>query len=313
MKVTVVTPRELGAGEVRRWSEIQRSDDVYASPCLSPYFTRAIAAKRDDIFVAVLEDGNRTVGFFPFQRNARGEANAGKQRMADYEAVVVDGDAEWTAVELLRGCGLAAWNYEAMIGGQRQFSAYHREVTRSAIVDLREGFEAYAKSVRRRGSRLWKRLNGQRKAMERQYGPMRYEHQATAPEGLAWLKEYKSAHYLRTGKPDHFQTPWVAAMVDQVYRTQEADFAGTLSLLYAGERIVAGHLGTRTRTVWHYWLPCYDRGMARYSPGSLLLMEMAKAAEGIRYLDLGGGSEEYKQRFCNGWIAMAAGSVVVGG
>src|SRR5204863_4610170 len=107
-------------------------------------------------------------------------------------------------------------------------------------------------------------------------------------------------------------TPWIAAVVERVRGTQDADFAGLLSVLYSGDQIVAAHLGARSRSVWHYWLPCYDRRLAKYSPGSLLLIEMAKSAEsiGMRYIDLGQGLEEYKLRFMNGSIGIAAGSIV---
>ncbi len=268
---------------------------------------------RDDIFVGVLEEANRTTGFFPFHRNSIGGAAASKQRMADYEAVIVRTDAEWTAEELLRGCGLVGWEFETLIASQAQLRPYHRETFTSPILDLSGGFEAYQEDIRGSGSRLLNKLAWQRRALERDHGPVRYEPHVADAAALEWLMRCKSAQYRRTGFTDHFATPRMAAVVKRVHGTQDPDFAGRLSVLYAGDQIVAAHLGARSRSVWHYWLPCYERRLATYSPGSLLLIEMAKSAEsvGIRYIDLGQGLEEYKRRFMNGAIGIAAGSIVL--
>ena len=88
-------------------------------------------------------------------------------------------------------------------------------------------------------------------------------------------------------------------------------FAGMLSLLYAGKRLVAGHFGMRGRFAWHYWFPAYDPEMAKYSPGLILLLKMAEHAPslGVRTIDLGLGMSLYKQRLMNASVPLAGGSV----
>jgi CelD/BcsL family acetyltransferase involved in cellulose biosynthesis len=313
MKVSVARPGDLGAAEQRLWSEIQRSDSCYASPCLAPQFTRAAAAALDDVFVGVMEDGGRTIGFFPFQRNARGEAEAGRHRMTDYEAVVARRDCEWSAEELLRRCRLAAWTFESLLVSNRQFHRYHRETYCSPVLDLSRGFDGYLDALRRPGSRLLKHLAGQRRALERDHGPLRFDLHDGGTRAFEWLKQQKAAHYRRTGLPVRFEIAWVNSMLAQIHATQDPDFAGTLSLLYAGDQMVAGHFGVRSLTAWHYWFPTYDRRFARYSPGSLLLLDMARVAPalGIRYIDLGRGAEAYKSKFMTGGIPIASGSIIV--
>jgi CelD/BcsL family acetyltransferase involved in cellulose biosynthesis len=313
MKVSVLNARELGHAERQLWSRIQHSDPSYASPCLSPHFTCAASTRRDDIFIGILETANRPVGFFPFVRNQGNCAEASKQRMADYEGVIVRMDAEWTAEDLLRGCGLSGWEFEALIGSHAQLQPYRHKIHSSPILDLSNGFERYKIDLRSRGSGLLKKLDRQREALERAHGPIRFEPHVAADSALRWLMCCKSQHYLRTGFPDHFATPWVAAFAECVHSTQEPDFAGTLSVLYAGGQIVAAHLGARSRSVWHCWLPCYDRRFSKFSPGSLLLIEMARRAEalGMRYIDLSQGVEAYKLRFMNGSVVIAAGSIAL--
>jgi CelD/BcsL family acetyltransferase involved in cellulose biosynthesis len=84
-----------------------------------------------------------------------------------------------------------------------------------------------------------------------------------------------------------------------------------LSLLYAGERLLASHFGIRGRTVWHYWFPTYDPLMARYSPGLILLLKMAEHAPslGVCTIDLGKGMSLYKERLMNTSVSLAHGSV----
>lgn len=61
----------------------------------------------------------------------------------------------------------------------------------------------------------------------------------------------------------------------------------------------------------HSWFPGYDREFSNYSPGSLLLYEMARlgAAAGITKIDLGKGAERYKLAFANGRPLLAEGAV----
>ncbi len=56
-------------------------------------------------------------------------------------------------------------------------------------------------------------------------------------------------------------------------------------------------LGLASTRAWHAWRIAYDRTLGRYSPGLQLLTGMAESArdEGREFLELGRGSEEYKQ------------------
>ena len=294
----MVRPDELGAPELRSWEEIQASDPAYASPVFSPQFTLAAGAALDNVFVGVIDDG-----FFPFQRTANGEAAPGRFRMADYEGVVAGSHAEWSAADLLRGCGLSGWEFESLIVANRPFHIYHRETYGSPVLDLGGGFDAYRAKLR---GRTLKHLESQRRALERDHGPLRFELHNPSAQAWAWWKQQKTARYLRAGFPVAFEKPWVNAMLERI--------DGTLSLLYAGDRMVAAHLGLRSATVWHYWFPAYDRSFARYSPGTLLLLEMARAAPGlgIRYIDLGRGDEDYKTRFATARVPIARGAIRVG-
>jgi CelD/BcsL family acetyltransferase involved in cellulose biosynthesis len=84
-----------------------------------------------------------------------------------------------------------------------------------------------------------------------------------------------------------------------------------LSALYFGEQLGALHLGLRSQGVLHYWLPAYDPLLARYSPGTILLLALARNAPalGLHTIDLGKGDEPYKARLMSGSTPLAEGFV----
>jgi CelD/BcsL family acetyltransferase involved in cellulose biosynthesis len=90
-----------------------------------------------------------------------------------------------------------------------------------------------------------------------------------------------------------------------------AGFAGILSALYVEDTLLAAHMGMRSERVWHYWFPAFNKAYAKYSPGLLLLLEMARAAPamGIATIDLGAGTESYKARMGSGSIRVARGEI----
>lgn len=316
MKIRTVSGGELSRSEKQIWSAIQWAGDrSFSSPYLCPEFTEAVAAARDDVYVGILEDGNHIVGFFPFHVEKPGVAGPAIERLADYEGVIADPEAQWTGEELLRGCGLREWRFEVLIRSQAQFHAHHRKHLHSPIMDMKRGFAGYAADISKSGSELIGKIAAQRRRLERDHGLVRYEAHVPNITILAWLMMCKSQQYRRTGARDHFEKPWFRKVLERVHAAQEENFAGMLSVLYAGEQVVAAHLGLRSRRAWHYWFPCYDRGFEKYSPGSILLMEMAKSAEslGLRHIDLGRGLQDYKLRFQNDGIALAAGLVTVEG
>jgi CelD/BcsL family acetyltransferase involved in cellulose biosynthesis len=278
---------------------------VYASPFFCPQFTLASAADREDIFVAVLEQGNRTEGFFPFQANASGGAEPAARRMSDYEGVIVRSGAVWTAQALLRGCALVRWDFRFLIASQTEFHPYHEAQWTSPVIDTGRGLP----------SRISQKLKKQFRALGRDRGPVRFVAHVADPEALNALLRCKGAQYSRTGLRDGFPEPWAATVFRRIHATQDADFAGTLSVLYAGDRAIAHALGMQSRNVWHYWINCFDRDYAKYSPGLLLLAEMAGNARsaGLAYIDLGPGDEPYKLRLMNSGIPIARGAVVLSG
>jgi CelD/BcsL family acetyltransferase involved in cellulose biosynthesis len=313
MRIELVRAREISPELRAQWGRAQSSRSEFASPFFSPLFTEAVGALREDIFVGVLESG-KEIGFFPFELLSPGIGRPPGGRVCDYQAVISSHGLGWTVDELLQGCGLIRYNYKRLLDCQPQFRSFHQARSVSALIDLQKGFEAYTADRTAAGSEVVKKVTVYRKKLERDHGPLRLETRSVDPKALDWLFAGKSAQYLRTGHEDQFHVvPWLKSFLRNVCATGTADFGGMLSVLWAGERIAAAHLGLRAKHVLHYWFPCYDITLKDYSPGLVLLMELAHNAAGcgISVIDLGRADAPYKQRFMSAGIAIAEGAVVV--
>ena len=305
MVIRVLDARRLPASVVDEWSGRRRAEPTLAGPFCAPEFTQLVAAARDDVRVAVLG----AEGLFPFQRGRLGVGLPVGSRLSDHHGLVADPELAVDVRALLRACGLSAWEFDGLAAAQRAFAPYHRALRTSPTIELGEGWAAYAESRSAAGSTIL--ADGARKArrLERRAGPLRFEAHDPDPRLLELLVRWKSAQYERTGAVDVFGYPWVVDVVRRLHAADGEDFAGMLSVLYAGDDPVALHLGPRSASVWHWWLPAYDPAHGKDSPGTILLERMARAAPdlGLTTIDLGKGDALYKSRFANGGVELATG------
>jgi CelD/BcsL family acetyltransferase involved in cellulose biosynthesis len=309
MKVSVVRPDELGAGELAAWRAMQRATPAFENAFLSPAFAVAAGRVRPSARVAVLEDGGDIVGFFPFERGRFRVGRPIAAGVADAQAVVHAPSLEWNAQELLEGCGLQVWEFDHLVSGQ--LAAAGRNVVRrsAASVDLSQGYEAYVAERLRASRKVLRSTFYKQRKLERDLGATHFEFDSRDERALEVLLGWKSAQYRRTGHRDTLATEWVRRLIWDLFRARTDGCAGTLSVLYLGERVISAHFGLRCDSVLSCWFPAYDVGLARYSPGLTLHLSMAEAAaaDGIRYLDLGKGDEEYKSSLKTGDVPVGEG------
>jgi len=311
MQVSLIPGRSLDATLVSRWRELQSANPELASPFFAPEFTQAVAAARDDVEVAVIEDGGKPVAFFPFQREGGSVGKPVGEVLSDYHGLICAPGFECDPRGLVRKCGLIAWDFDHLLGSQTCFSPFHQHLEPSPQMDLSRGYEAYAAERRAAGSEQIKKCGNLMRRIEKEIGPLRFIAHSTDPVLLQQTLAWKTRQYLEGGKRDLFALGWTRAVVERIHATQTDNLAGMLSLLYAGDRLVAGHFGMRSRAVWHYWFPAYDAALAKYSPGLILLLKMAEQAPlfVIRTIDLGKGMGLYKERLMSGAVTVASGSV----
>jgi CelD/BcsL family acetyltransferase involved in cellulose biosynthesis len=305
MEISPLPVRSLTTELTDAWIALQGSNPELASPCFSPCFAITLAEFLDDVHVGILRNEGKVVGFFPFRS---GRYGMGKPLdMCDYEGVVCAPGLEWSPEQLLRACRLRSWDFGHLLASQTSFAKFHRASTESPVIDLSQGYEAYVRENRAAGSEQIKKAGNLERRLEREVGPLRFEAQNASPAILGQLLQWADEKRNRS-RPEQ---DWTLNFLQRLLATSTDTFSGMLSVLYAGEHRVAAHFGMRSRHVWHYWFPAYSGKFEKYSPGIILLLKMAQAAEalGLRIIDLGKGHQPYKQRLMNRAIPLAEGFV----
>jgi len=311
MQITLIPGRELGRDLVDRWTELQRSNPLLISPFFAPEFTSVVAAARNDVEIALIQEGGEVVGFFPFQRESKTIGRAVGHPLSDYHGVVCASELVFDPLELLRACKLVAWDFDHLLVSQRSFQPFHQFREFSPIIDLSEGFDRYLEERKSSGSGLRRPLQFMRK-LEREVGPLRFEKHVKDIAVLHWIMDKKSEQYNQSlSQADLFAQEWIRNTVETIFQIQTPEFGGMLSVLNAGSERIAALLNIRSSNVWHGWFLGFEDRFASYSPGFLLWLKMAECASrlGIGYLDFGKGDQLYKKRLMNASIPLACGSV----
>lgn len=312
MRFEVIRPDEITPALAARWRALQQADIVLQSPFFTPEFTRAVGRHRADLRVAVIERDGEVAGFLPFHRKRLGVGSPVGGQVCDYQGPVAAPDVALDPATLLRGAGLVAYDYNHAPRTGRLFREGAYAVSASPVIDLSDGFEAWREHRKRATGKAITQLERKRRKMERELGPLQYTHNDTDPEVWRTLLDWKSASLAAQGTRPVMRVPWVGALLETIRDWQSADFAGVLSSLRAGDRLIAVHFGMRSGGVWHWWFPTYDSTLTKHSPGLALLYDCVRWMDGyarLRRLDLGRGTQLFKQQFANAEVLLCEGSL----
>jgi len=316
MNTRVISADRLTTDQIRTWSCAQRADGAVSSPFFRPEFTQAVAAVRDNVEVAVLEEAGRPVGFFPFQR-IRGGVLSGDwgtpvaEGMCDIHGMIVREGVESSAEQLVRDCGLLAWRFDNVIASQTPFQPYHWIRWNMPYMHLADGLDGYLRTPGKGNSSYVRRVLRNRRKIEREVAPLRFVPHTTDRQVLRTLIDWKVQQYRRLGTVNCLSPAWRIELIESLLAIQGEAFSPMLSALYAGDHLAAILLSLRSYGTLHGWYCAYNRDLRRYSPGIILLLEIAKAAPklGLSRLNLGRGHEPYKLKMMSGWTAVAEGAV----
>lgn len=310
MNVRVVKPPELAPDDIERWKEFQRQDSVLGSPFFCTGYIQAVSDVQPGVRVGIIERDGDIVGYFPFQRAARNIAHPVGLRLCDFSGPILRNTDPWDPESAVRSCGLSGWHFQNIVRSEtmRRYEWTHLE---SPYLDLTGGFEQYRLERTGAGSAIFQEVARKSRKLQREVGPLRFEFHTNDESVFDLLLKWKADQRAQTKTFNMLSMNWAQALLRRIRAIQTNEFAGVLSALYAGDQLAAVHMGMRSRNVLHYWIPTYSSALGKYSPGSILLLEVARAASGIGVtrLDLGTGDEAYKARFKSGALTLGFGSV----
>lgn len=314
MRVEIVSPKELDAELIGCWRNFQSSSAGLRTPFFSPEFTLAVGGARQDAAVAIIENDGVVQGFFPFHRCAGRVAKPIGGQIADYHGIihaptfVPDGPA------LLKACGLTAYDFNhapltqtALVAGCYHFSS-------SPHIDLSQGYDAYAADRPKAWAEAMRHVRRRRRKIEREIGPMRFEYHSPSDDIYRSHVKMRNHLYERANVKSLLGcNSWIDRTLAAIRMTNHLHFAGLMTALYAGDRLIAAHFGMRSKDVWHWWFSSYDTELANYGPGIMLILEAARHAPtvGLSLIDFGRGDSPYKLLLSNGATRLCEGSIEV--
>jgi CelD/BcsL family acetyltransferase involved in cellulose biosynthesis len=166
--------------------------------------------------------------------------------------------------------------------------------------DLAAGWEAYVAERDRAEHKFFKDKRRARRALEREFGPTRLRMDRGGREHLDRIVALKRDQYRRTGQHDVFACGWTRELLELLLG-EDGDFGGRISLLEAGDEIVALEYSLVAAERRHFWFPTFEPRAARHSPGVLLTLDSleAGARAGLSWFDFGLSGEPYKKYFAN--------------
>src|SRR5262249_21162452 len=95
-------------------------------------------------------------GFFPHQRHALGIGRPIGAGLTDCQGLIAPPGLELDPRALLQACRLSVWEFDHLLAEQSAFAPYHAQTRVEPVMDLRDGFEAYAENARRQAPKTVK-------------------------------------------------------------------------------------------------------------------------------------------------------------
>ena len=325
LEAEVLTPSHLDDADRAAWTHMLAATPDLRRAFFAPGFALACERAGYRVRVGVLRQGGATRGFLPFQfasswHERLGLAERVGDGLCDNAGLIAEPGFTIDPIALLRRCGINRLFITHLAENQEAFGLTAEAHEVGHRIDLPDGSAAYfaALAAGRRGfvQDTQRRL----RRAERDHGALRFACD-TRPElsAVRGLIARKRDQFRRTGAEDMFDDRRRQRLIEALLADSTPDCRPVMTMLFAGERLLASHLGLLHHDVLSYWFPVYDPEAQKVSPGRLLLWHTLQQAEalGLRLIDRGAGDSEAKRDFSTattrfGCAAWSAGTLRAG-
>jgi CelD/BcsL family acetyltransferase involved in cellulose biosynthesis len=325
VRIDVLRPGELCASAIQTWRALQSAGRGWDSPFLSPCWARSVEASHGvrksgggDVRIVMLSEGGKPVAFLPAQVG-RVTALAAGGAMTDYEGFVGDPGPDFDVVELVRALGVSRYDFSHVPAEQTPFAPYARGQSVSWVVDIADGYAAYAEQ-RRASASVLKEIDRKRRKVERELGPTRFTARSTSRADYDRLIELKRAQYRATGQTDVLAAAWTRTLLEQLSTLDQTGVCGALFTLHIGDQLAATQFHLMGETTIHTWMVAHEPELERYSPGLMLFQDILKWMDDQPFdrLDFGYGDYRFKRELSNlqrplmhGFVGVASAAALV--
>lgn len=310
--ISVLSADQLSESDVARWKEILSASPHLDSPYFQPEFTLAVAKVRHDVEVAVLRDQGAICGFFPYQRGRFGAGSPIGGRLSDFHGLIAEPKQPFSFFDVIQGCGLRTFPFDHLLVQAPSRLVPQSHVCGSPYLNMPDGYETYFKTQKHYSKHLSQYVR-KRNKIQREHGECITNFDNRSETDFQQLLEWKISQYHRTGAFNPFRFQWPLELLRDIWSMRSESFRGVLSTIHIGEKLLAAHFGMMSHGTLHYWFPAYNPEYQKYSPGNLMLLEIAEEANkrGVHKIDLGKGTESYKLCFGSAQTLVAEGCVRV--
>ncbi|MEM7452776.1 MAG: GNAT family N-acetyltransferase [Planctomycetota bacterium] len=298
---------EITADERAVWRKLAGRADPFESPLLHPEYVEALDAVRNDVRIGLVEKNEKLIGLLPFHLSEKNRGAPTGGEVSDLHAFLTTG-ASTDFRDWIRGFGLKRFDFDHLVGQVPDRYVFRRDPW--FRINLTEGFSPYVGDLGQ-SSNILSQARRNRRRLEKSFGRVQLTWDSYDPEILDSLKLWKSDELDARGYSNPFRLPWVHGLITGLMKEASKHCHGLLSCMHAGEEVISIHFGIANRKTLVSWLPCINPVFARYSPGNLLLLELAREASNrdLKMIDLGRGENQTKLRLANDVSTMAIGSV----
>ena len=306
---------DLKRPEISRWHEIVDGRPEFRSPFLQFEYAREVGLSCPGVRVGVIGSGETPAGFWPLQEESRSRiAIPVGGPLNGLQGLLADPGLAVQPCRLLSEAGLSGWKFSHQLPEQAEFAPYAFESLESPLIDVSQGFAPYLEERLSRGHTNRNITNTQRKKrrLARDAGDVSVETRCLDPGILDTLISWKRVQLQETARRDPFHRfPWVNGFLVRCLELEDPRFRAEMFVLRANQAPIAMLYGFRSFENYHGVFLGFDRRYASFSPGIILLVELAKAAQelGIDFINLGKGDEFYKKTLESRSLLVSTGLV----
>ena len=305
----VIAASELSEEMIASWARMRATCGI-ETPFFAPQFTKVVGEVRPQSKVAVLSRNGCNVGFLPFEFINSTTIGPIAKGFNDAHGLICSGSDPLNYAEVIKAIGVNAYRFHALAGPGVGAEPYIMGRTRSFLADLEGHPEGYVEFLESTRATIYKQRRKTKK-MSKDLGPVRLEIDCRDEATFDKLIQLKRNQYQRTHLYDLLGVPWATDMLRTLWREKQNACRGLLSVLYAGDELVAAHFGMIEGSLLHYWFPTYEPEYHAYSPGTAMFLEISKQAPGlgVKKIDLGCGEQAYKHKFVDTITEMPFGCI----
>lgn len=310
-RTKIYSGQDVPEAVITAWESFRAQNPKLYSPYFHPDYTRAVSRLRDDVKIAVLEEGDEILALLPYQGDSF--ARPVGAPMTDYHGMIGGADYLYDLKDILNDTPVGAYHFSALIG---DIADTGDEAQAGAVMSLPEGSQAWRNSRDSSFNKHQKSLRRRIRKVSEEVGTPHFVSQSGSEEAFNALIEWKVAQYEATGYYNVLGAGWTLDLLKSLWQKgAKSDLRVDMHCLYFGDELAAIDTGLTDGKTYHSWIVAYNPDFHTYSPGTQLLNQIIDASDDLGYnrIDLGVGLDRFKTHYTTETLNTLSGFVAVSG